>query len=72
MRFQAGGEVFRQVQLAARHPARRLHGLGRNVVVRILFVVPPRVVTEDGVDAQQAEKEDEPPAQLVRPTSSMR
>ncbi len=41
------------------HPAGRFDAVAQYIVIRILLVVRPRVVAEDGVHLQQAEEKNQ-------------
>ena len=55
---EPGGELLRIVVVAAGHPAGGLDAMAQHVMVRILFIVGPGIVAEDGVHFQQPEQED--------------
>src|ERR1700730_16440267 len=48
--------------MPASHPAGRFHCLSSHIVIRILLVMPPGIVAEDGVDSQQTKQKDQPGA----------
>src|SRR5579872_1496581 len=56
VRLQPRLKVFRQIEPATRCPARRLDRLRRHIMIRVLLVMAPRVIAENGIDLQQPEQ----------------
>jgi len=64
VRFDAGGQMLREILIHACHPAGLLHGLAGDPMVGVLLSMSPRVKGEHRIDLQQAEEEDQAGAQL--------
>ena len=56
--------MLRKIQVTRGHPAGGLDALCRHVVIGVLFVMTPRIVTQDRVDLEQAEQKNQPGAHL--------
>src|ERR1700722_3438833 len=64
VRLESDFKMFREIFVAASHPAGRFDRLRRNVAIGIFLVVVPRIVTKYRIDFEQAEQKYQAGTQL--------